>query len=237
MIDTKLSEFQNRIFGWQRDVAGQPVTLDGDNPDMSFYPKQLSFVESEWFDEYIPHSSELNRMCSEYTLTLRGVTTLVPTAIDVLRMDLADDIADVSFTLFGLLNVLGQPVLQSHFNDTRRFGVSHYERVITASIYALKKPNIDSPNIITNALVNLNAIAFANAIDFFIALDEVCRSNDTKLWMDEELERGIPAGCSVTLAVQHVPGERCYRVTNENGKLIKSPSFQKPNMAIAIRRS
>lgn len=53
-----------------------------------------------------------------------------------------------------------------------------------------------------------------------LAFEEVHRSNMSKLWNEDEL-LNIPAGCS---AKRHISGR--YVVTNSNGKVIKSPSYQ-----------
>lgn len=226
----RLSDFQNRVFVWQRDVAGQPVAIDPNACDESFYPKQLKFVESEWFDEYIPNSAAYLRTMSEYTDGLKAFQTPVPEAMHGYRIQIADDIGDVAFTLLGLSNVIGENFDLFNLGITAaRYGLSTYEASVSSAIRSLRRRGDDNGAEIMRALTSLYGISERYGIGFYPALCAVCDSNDTKLWTREEIENA-----SSEFRTHFVSGRgsknRIYRVINKDGKLMKSPSFEPPKL-------
>lgn len=230
MREFKLSEFQNRVFVWQRDVAGQPVTIHPEDCNEAFYPKQLSFVESEWFDEYIPNSAAYLQEMSVYTRGLPNGITLVPEAIKNLRIQVADDIGDTAFTLLGLSNVIGEDIGQFELGTTvARYGLSTYERGVSSAIRSLRVRGSDNWPEIIRALSSLYGVAMRHGINLYAALNAVCDSNDTKLWTRDEVENSM-SNVNATVVLGRGASQRIYRVTNADGKLIKSPSFEHPKL-------
>lgn len=234
MKESQLAEFQNRVFVWQRDVAGQPVTLRPEECNEAFYPKQLSFVESEWFDEYIPNSAEYLQAMANYTSGLSKQITLIPESIKSLRIQVADDIGDTAFTLLGLSNVIGEDIGPFGPGITlARFGLSAYERGVSSAIRSLRHRCDDNWPEIVRALASLYGVSIRHGINFYAALKAVCDSNDTKLWTRDEVDNSMTA-LNATIVPGRGASQRIYRVTNADGKLIKSPSFEPPNLEAAV---
>lgn len=224
----RMREFQERVRTWQRDVADQPVTTDPALADMDFLANQAGFVWDEWsnefrvhFDAYLHHARSV--------LSGGGVISESEALYGI-----ADDIGDTAFTLMGLLNAAGYQVEHDDRQRVRR-GIVDTILLIDADVDRLTAPPTpEFAAIASRALWNLKDLAGRLGIGFFSALRAVCDSNDTKLWTDEEFQaQGLQPG----LVAEHVRngGKRCWRVKRvKDGKLIKSPSFQEPDLREAV---
>lgn len=215
---------QQRVFQWQRNVAGQPVCRDPKNADADFVQKSLGFVKSEWFDEYIPHLSK----ASEFT-GFDGIKAATEM--------LADDIGDAAFTLLGYLNARGLSVGDSKTQGiliaNEKWGVDEVTDIINM-LGNHKAPTLSNEEVsdaVARALMRLNSLSYIRGFSFIRAFNAVCDSNDTKLWTAEEVRNQLPDDC---LAIElPLPKEvlRRWRVINKDRKLIKSPSFAPPDFS------
>lgn len=97
---------------------------------------------------------------------------------------------------------------------------------------------------IADSLVVLLGTAVACGIDIKPVFDEVMRSNNSKLWMEEDLENKFPKGISQAKENNHYPTlveeqpEGCtaiFLVKNKDGKVIKSPSYSPANITPLLK--
>jgi hypothetical protein len=227
----EIRTMQQRVFNWQRFVAGQPVCTSPSQRDEKFVSNQCGYIRSEWLDEYL------------------GVTNVAATFSTPEELELlaADDIGDTAFTILGYLNALGvsitdadqfTPMLESRFASE----VFITEAVNTAELWA--DPNAENGSellrglygkpstIAAHCLLRLNSLSFTYGFSFMRALAAVCDSNDTKLWTESEVRGGLPQD-TVAVEVRTLPGDlRRWRVNDmKTAKLIKSPSFMAPDFA------
>ena len=240
----RLSHYQTRVFNWQRDVAGQPVTTVPNHHDPAFFLKQLSYVRSEWFDEYLPHSVEYSKAIVENSQALLLGTEItsdemlkIARKIEAIRINLADDIADVAFTLLGLLNASGRKVTSQFAGIPTWTSIASEEMSVSNDINELQHgANFLTEQRVEASLMSLMRIADSIGFSFFDALDAVCDSNDTKLWLKSEIDASADEIEKRQLKVTKVSGReyRCYRVNGPDMKLIKSPSFTHPILKKAV---
>lgn len=218
-IDTQRSLlYRTRIFDWQREVAGQPVTSVPSLADMEFCAAQLGFVREELEVELVPHleaylAKPLNADELEH------------------KKALADDIGDVAFTLIGLMNARGA-------KNAWDYGAARTSSIrdLARGLRRASDGGFTYPNSSWGPVFALEALASRLGISFWHALKAVCDSNDTKLWRQSEVDAGVPDGATVTKVVgrARADGSRIYRVKRADGKLLKSPSFEPPNLDEAI---
>lgn len=253
MNTNTISYFHNRIFNWQRDIAGQPVATTPEHHSPEFYKKQLGFVRSEWFDEYVPHAAVLSTVNDSLwtlsdnirepypagTLTGIGEPHELIASEQKHRIAIADDIADTAYTLFGLLTAAGIPFNHNQLPfmnpDGSRLLTGHgaAEWTVSSNIVALADcPAEKREQIIISTIYTLNRLAKRYGVAFWDALRIVSDSNDTKLWTQDEAERVIADPKFSGYKVTRVPERnfRCMRVVNADGKLMKSPSYSKPDL-------
>lgn len=240
----QLQHYQRRVFAWQRDVAGQPVTTVANHRDPAFYQKQLSYVHSEWFDEYLPHSIDYSKALAENTQSLMLRTAMSSDAliesakrIENLRIDLADDVGDVAFTLLGLLNAAGLSLGSTLGGIPTFSSLASEEIAVSNDIVDLANgPTFNTASRVESALLSLIRISDAIGLSFHDALEAVCDSNDTKLWTDEEVSHNMDKASENGWVITRLSGrsERCFRVNAPNMKLVKSPSFTPPNLKRAV---
>ena len=244
-----LSDTQARIHDWQKNVAGQPLGNFGEPAPTDFTENQIGFVLSEWFDEFVPHFREFTSFNASVTDIY--CTSSVEVGTDVANQSLpriteqmrklADDIGDTAFTLLGLLNATGTTVRPGRLNN--RTTPASVEVVCVSSLLHLFGQEEYSTELLANGALNsLRRLSKLLGIPFKRTLLAVCDSNDTKLWTSVEIG-GVGAktynvGTGVyglangnNAAQLNLPGERSWRVTNGNGKLIKSPSFTPPDLS------
>ena len=229
--------FQGRVFDWQREVAGQPVTKDPILCVPEFVANQIGFIDSEWFDEFIPNFQFWIVHLSEWAKLLEVKDRSVRLEEIELLGDMADDIADTAFTVLGYFNARGLTVTHPGDLPVRR-GIANLVAGISDDILELKPPTIVSLNEMaekaSKILFNLRDLATRLGISFNVALDEVCRSNESKLWKPDEIYDELKTS---GFSVEYLPHlcVRKYRVVRKmDGKLIKSPSFEPPNMFFAV---
>ncbi len=240
----RLSIYQNRVFNWQRDVAGQPVTTIANQRDPAFYDKQMSYVNSEWFDEYLPHSIDYSKALAENTQSLllrtpASAESLIESAkrIENLRIDLADDVGDVAFTLLGLLNASGLTIGTTLGVLPSFSSFASAETAVNIDLFELAKgPSYDTVRRVEGALLSLVKISDSIGFSFYEALAAVCDSNDTKLWTEEEVSESMDKASQNNWMITRLKGrtDRCFRVNAPNMKLIKSPSFTPPDLKRAV---
>lgn len=238
----KLKTLQQRVFDWQRNVADQPVTKTPTQRNLNFISKQLGFVRSEWFDEFLGHHAvEYNgvvAMIENAIMEDRPVTGLLEEA-DELREAVADDIGDVAFTLLGFLNANAIDVDEDFSGRLINCSVAQREVNISEKIEELERTTARSTvlQLTMQCLNDLVGIAQHYGIGFYPALEAVCDSNDTKLWTKEEVAAAaekLKANNWTVVEVHGVGGDRCMRVKNTDGKLMKSPSFTRPDLTKAL---
>lgn len=232
LTDGSLSEFQERVYLWQRDVAGQPVTRDPDKRDPKFIASQLTFIRSEWSDEFCVNwpAYRANRA----SLLSASAFPFMDRALAEIQIPVADDIADTAFVLLGLLNAFGITVLEDPEPLTLDRKESEWVQFIDSTIRSVLLNPAGSVDLVGTLIPSLRMLALSLEVDFWLALRAVCDSNDTKLWTPEEWQGSSHLTGHVAT---YVPGGlygRCMRVKNTLGKLIKSPSFSPPNLWPAV---
>lgn len=237
----KLKTLQQRVFDWQRNVADQPVTKTPTQRNLNFISKQLGFVRSEWFDEFLPHAEYYNQIVAGVECAIKNdgqVTALLEKA-DEVREAVADDIGDVAFTLLGFLNANAIDVDGDFSGRLINCSVAQRESAISDRIEKLERTTARSSvlQLTMQCLNDLVGISQHYGIGFYPALEAVCDSNDTKLWTKEEVTAAaykIKPNNWTVVEVHGVNGDRCMRVKNTDGKLMKSPSFTPPNLTNAL---
>lgn len=240
----RLLSYQTRVFNWQRDVAGQPVTTIRTQRDPAFYDKQLGYVYSEWFDEYLPHSIDYSKALAEnaQALLLRtavSADSLIESSkrIEGMRIDLADDVGDVAFTLLGLLNAAALTVSNTHAGLPTFTSLASEELAVSTDLSELSKgASFDTAGRVESSLLSLMRISDLIGFSFYEALEAVCDSNDTKLWTEEEVSHNMDKASENGWVITRLHGRtgRCFRVNAVNMKLIKSPSFTPPDLKRAV---
>lgn len=242
----KMKQMQQRVFNWQRLVADQPVCKDCSQRDITFIGKQLGFVRSEWFDEYIPHATEYNAIISQVEDAISEDTCVAKLLEDAdkLRESVADDIGDVAFTLLGLLNAHGIELSGEPSGRLTHCSVARREASISHDIERLdREPRAGVLVLVESALTDLAGIANHYGISFYAALEAVCDSNDTKLWTKAEVDLNEEKAKQNGWTIVEVRGltdaygmsaSRRFRVKNSDSKLMKSPSYTPPNLENAI---
>jgi len=230
----KIRSYQERVFNWQRDVAAQPVTKTPTQRDPEFCKKQLGFVKSEWYDEYIIHAATYNGLLSSVpALFDEGITK----KIDNIRENVADDIGDVAFTILGLLNAYGVMLDNISFSRSTDMNVLALEKRVDLFIKGVEDTDKLQASDAKAVLLDLIALSTYYSVRFWDALGAVCASNDTKLWTQAEVHDGqlkIDGLKWTVTKVAGVTGDRCYRIKNQDGKLMKSPSFTGPDLRSAL---
>jgi hypothetical protein len=86
-------------------------------------------------------------------------------------------------------------------------------------------------------LLDLIALSTYYSVRFWDALGAVCTSNDTKLWTLPEVHDNqlkIESLKWTETKVAGVTSDRCYRIKNQDGKLMKSPSYTGPDLRSAL---
>jgi len=232
----KIRYYQERVYNWQRDVAAQPVTKTPTQRDPKFCDQQLGFVYSEWSAEYVPNAEEYCRVLS---LVYQGDCDLDKTLVylDKLRTRIADDIGDVAFTILGLLNAYGVVIDNLLYSRSTDLNLYRLDQRIGAFLEKVEEDEKVSDSDAKSALLDLMCLATYFSINFWAALEAVCDSNDTKLWKLHEVhdnELKIQSLNWTETKVAGVTSDRCYRVKNADGKLIKSPSFVEPDLKVAL---
>ena len=229
----KIRTYQERVYNWQRDVAAQPVTKTPTQRDPEFCKKQLGFTKSEWFEEYIVHATLYNERLD----SLPSVTyTELLRRIDDLRIKIADDIGDVAFTILGTLNAYGVVLDNLTFSRSCDMNVLVLERRIGEFLKSIEEKDKIHGSEAKSALLDLIALSTYYAVNFWAALEAVCASNDTKLWTLPEVhdnEQKIESLKWTATPVAGLRDDRCFRVKNADGKLMKSPSFVEPDLRFA----
>jgi len=230
----KIRTYQERVYNWQRDVAAQPVTKTPTQRDPEFCKKQLGFTKSEWFDEYVVHSTLYNERLSSIP---KGTYMELFKQIDDLRIKIADDIGDVAFTILGTLNAYGVVLDNLTFSRSCDMNVFVLEKRIGEFLKSIEEKDKINGSEAKSALLDLIALSTYYAVNFWAALEAVCASNDTKLWTTAEVHNNQQKIESMRWTATPVAGlrdERCFRVKNADGKLMKSPSFTEPDLSIAV---
>lgn len=237
---TKLKLLQQRVYNWQRDVADQPVTKTPTQRNLPFISKQLGFVRSEWFDEFLGHAEDYNGTIAMIEDAIRNDRPIADhlEEADDLREDIADDIGDVAFTLLGFLNANAIEV--GDFPEMLiNCSVGQREVNISKKIDDLELATARSSvlTLVMQSLSDLHGISLHYGIGFYAAIEAVCDSNDTKLWTKEEVTAAaekIKANNWTVVEVHGISGDRCMRVKNTDSKLMKSPSFTPPDLTKAM---
>lgn len=232
----KIRTYQERVYNWQRDVAAQPVTKTPTQRDPEFCKKQLGFAYSEWFTEYIQNAEEY---CRVLALVYQGNCDIDQTLVylDKLRTRIADDIGDVAFTILGLLNAYGVMLDNLSFSRSTDMNLYRIDQRICDFLNEVEEEDKVSASDAKSALLDLIALSTYYAVNFWAALEAVCKSNDTKLWTLPEVHDNEQKIESLKWAVVEVAGindPRRFRVKNIDGKLMKSPSFTEPDLRVAI---
>ena len=230
----KIRSYQERVYNWQRDVAAQPVTKTPTQRDPEFCRKQLGFAKSEWFDEYVIHAADYSKLLS--AVPAQFEEHLIK-KIDKVRANIADDIGDVAFTILGTLNAYGVMLDNISFSRSTDMNVLALESRIGRFLKSVDEHDKVSASDAKSALLDLIAISSYYAVNFWAALEAVCKSNDTKLWTLPEVHDNEQKIQSLKWTVVDVAGitvDRRWRVKNADGKLMKSPSFTEPDLRVAI---
>lgn len=218
-----LAAFQRRIFEWQRDVAGQPVCTNPASADNKFTEAQFSFIAEEWAGEFVSHFPD-------YMVLAATGDDREPDGL----IAIADDIADTAFVALGYLNSRGLMIEDGHEPPMPyRTGIGALVLSINTHLVGLHSLTgqkcVDS---CVAAMCQLDDLSSRLGISFFDALRAVCNSNDTKLWKDDEVKSGLPDG-AVAVRIKSKT-DRHWRVVSQKGKLLKSPSFTKPDLTAAV---
>jgi predicted HAD superfamily Cof-like phosphohydrolase len=91
------------------------------------------------------------------------------------------------------------------------------------------------PVAVADAIADLLYVVYGTAVQYGIeiapVLTEVHRSNMTKLWTDEEIQIALPPAVTID-RVSH--GPRGWLVKRQDGKVIKSPSYEPADIAGAL---
>lgn len=232
----KIRSYQERVYNWQRDVAAQPVTKTPTQRDPEFCRKQLGFTKSEWFDEYIPNAEAYTKALA---MVYAGSDDIDWTMkqIDKIRTKIADDIGDVAFTILGLLNAYGVMLDNLSFSRSTDMNPYRIEQRICDFFNEVEEHDNVTASDAKSALLDLIALSTYYAVNFWAALEAVCKSNDTKLWTLPEVHDNEQKIESLKWTVVEVAGinDHCrFRVKNTDGKLMKSPSFTEPDLRVAI---
>lgn len=230
----KIRYYQERVYNWQRDVAAQPVTKTPTQRDPEFCKKQLGFAKSEWHDEYIVHAAHYSHLLnSTPSVTYEKLFK----EIDNVRANIADDIGDVAFTILGTLNAYGVVLDNISFSRSTDMNVLALESRIGRFLKSVEEHDKVTASNAKSALLDLIALSSYYAVNFWAALEAVCKSNDTKLWTLPEVhdnEQKIESLKWTVVDVSGITVPRRWRVKNTDGKLMKSPSFIEPDLSIAI---
>jgi hypothetical protein len=232
----KIRSYQERVYNWQRDVAAQPVTKTPTQRDPEFCKKQLGFTKSEWFNEYIQNAEAYTKALA---MVYAGDDDIDETLkrIDKIRTKIADDIGDVAFTILGLLNAYGVMLDNLSFSRSTDMNLYRIDQRICDFLNEVEEEDKVSASDAKSALLDLIALSTYYAVNFWAALEAVCKSNDTKLWTLPEVHENEQKIESMKWTVTPVSGlrdDRCFRVKNTDGKLMKSPSFTEPDLRVAI---
>lgn len=208
---------------FQTKVAGQPIPdpfLPQDElPE--FYPKQKAIALEEW-REFRGHYEDLRRGQNDESW----------------RLDIADDIADTMFTVYGMANVVGAPLFI--FPVSRDYSQVQYLRHEINRIDELFKLSVPAAGVPGACVEMIDRLWFIGSelyIDANKALTEVCECNMTKLWDAGELiqrDHEVSSGEWHVAPVQISSGQILYRVVNTHGKLIKSIHTRQPDHRKAL---
>lgn len=201
-------EEQLVVWEWQNDFQQPvcPIEKFGKYTTVpEFYATQLSFVQEEAGFE------------------LSGAIL----AGD--RNDLADALADSLFTALGLLNVIGAPCPAYVPLNFEKMAPAQTIEIILRKLQSCKL----SQDVLdyTGDLVScLEKIAQDENIPLKLCFDEVVRSNNSKMWMTDEVNEAKDK--------PEYDGWSFTRVTsfgwigkNSEGKVKKSPSFSPPDFS------
>jgi hypothetical protein len=230
----KIRSYQERVYNWQRDVAAQPVTKTQTQRDPEFCKKQLGFTKSEWYNEYVVHTAHYSDLLSSIP---SGTYEQLFKGIDKARANIADDIGDVAFTILGTLNAYGVVLDNISFSRSTDMNVLALESRVGGFLKSVEEHDKVSASDAKSALLDLIALSTYYAINFWAALEAVCKSNDTKLWTLPEVhdnEQKIESLKWTVVEVAGINDPRRFRVKNTDGKLMKSPSFTEPDLRVAI---
>jgi predicted HAD superfamily Cof-like phosphohydrolase len=141
------------------------------------------------------------------------------------RTNRMDGICDMMYVIYGWGNTLGieiETVHQQAKDPSKWFeSVAHYCAFAARTNATLAR---DALGLALGAIEEMAAFNFEIAPDIDKCFAEVHRSNMSKLWSAEEIDR-IPADCTATLT--YADG---YIVKRSDGKVIKSPSYLPANL-------
>ena len=201
-------EEQLQVWEWQNDFQQPvcPIEKFGKYTTVpEFYATQLSFVQEEAGFE------------------LSGAIL----AGD--RHDLADALADSLFTALGLLNVIGAPCPAVVPLNFEKLAPAQTVEVILKKL-SICKLSQDVLDYTGDLVTCLEKIAEDEGIPLLPCFNEVVRSNNSKMWMPEEVNEAKEK--------PEYDGWSFTRVTligwigkNPEGKVKKSPSFSPPDFS------
>ncbi len=218
-----MNPHQSAVLEFQTKVAGQPVPDPfrevAEMPE--FWPKQMAIVQEEW-GEFNKHYGDLRRKTDDPEW----------------RKDIADDLADTAFTVYGLANIVGSTVFifpVSRDYTHVQFVRHEIDRIGFLLGMPIKLPAVKG--VCAEIIERLHFIGSELYISVAHAIAEVCDCNMTKLWDAGELiqrDHEISAGEWNVTPVQISSGQILYRVVNTHGKLIKSLHTRQPDHTKAL---
>lgn len=218
-----MNPHQSAVLEFQTKVAGQPIPDPFRESDKlpEFWDKQMAIVREEW-NEFNGHYRDLRRGSDDVSW----------------KLDIADDLADTAFTVYGLANVAGSALFI--FPVSRDYTKVQFLRLdIDRITYLLSMP-IAPPAVSSVCAEIIDRLWFIGSelcIDVNKALTEVCECNMTKLWDAGELiqrDHEITSGEWHVTPVQISSGQIAYRVVNTSGKLMKSLHTRQPDHTKAL---
>lgn len=218
-----MNPHQSAVLEFQTKVAGQPIP----NPFLpqrempEFFAKQRAIALEEW-REFLGHYQDLRRGQDDTSW----------------RLDIADDLADTAFTVYGMANVVGEALFIIPVSrDYTQVQFLRHEINRVSELFDWKMPVTAVSGACVEIIDRLWFIGSELCIDVNKALAEVCECNMTKLWDAGELiqrDHEITSGEWSVKAVQISSGQILYRVVNTHGKLIKSLHTRKPDHTKAL---
>jgi hypothetical protein len=237
-MKVKIREQQLLVREFQR-LAGQPVADKVSDKLPPFFANQMRFVRSEWFDEFL----------SRWQAGKRLNQTLVA---------VADDLADTLFTVLGATNVLGCTLSDEEECYVLVKHPSPLSISCQVSGFLTEASMTTAPRSVVvalrEAIAGLFFLSSVLNIDLILAHRIVARANMTKLWSKEDfwmagypgIADSAPVGGSFSVNINgraltatrtDYKDDKCFRVTDEYGKLQKSPSFKAPDVSPALSLS
>lgn len=218
-----MNPHQSAVLEFQTKVAGQPIP-DPFLPQRvmpDFFAKQKDIALEEW-KEFKGHYDDLRRGSDD----------------DGWRKDIADDLADTMFTVYGMANVVGEALFIIPISrDYTKVQFLRHEIDRLNELFDWKFPVQAVSGVCVEMIDRLAFIGSELYIDTNVALREVCDCNMTKLWDAGELigrEHEVSSGEWHVAPVQIASGQILYRVVNTHGKLIKSIHTRQPDHAKAL---